>query len=112
VQVTDIPDWCFVEVFGSTLPPHQSGNSVEGTSGKAVSTLQGAGFPLSPEIEKGMHEASPIWRVGSGGKGSLGIPVMMFLGAKDRRVPHIDGLAYANALRSFSQLLSRLSKRS
>jgi hypothetical protein len=41
-----------------------------------------------------MLAASPIMHVHA-----VQAPVMMFLGAADRRVPHIDGLAYRAALR-------------
>ena len=77
LQVTDIPDWCFIEVLG---PGRQS--------------REAARFPVPWDVLKRMHDASPIAHVDK-----VQVPVLMFLGAKDRRVPHIDGHAYADALR-------------
>lgn len=75
--MSDIPDWCQVETDGSTV------------------ALDGAPqFPPSLEQQRAMHDASPIAHIDK-----VKTPVMMMLGAKDRRVPYIDGLAYAKALR-------------
>ena len=54
-------------------------------------------FPPSLEQQRAMHDASPIAHIEK-----VKTPVMMMLGAKDRRVPYIDGLTYAKALRCAS----------
>ena len=77
MQLTDIPDWCHVEVLGG-----------------GAETRAAARMPVPLDTLRRMHDASPIAHVAK-----VIAPVLMFLGAKDRRVPHADGLAYADALR-------------
>jgi pimeloyl-ACP methyl ester carboxylesterase len=76
LKVTDIADWCFMEVLGSET----SKLNVE--------------FPAPQEVQNAMYRVSPIAYIDA-----VKTPLMMMLGSQDRRVPHIDGLAYANALR-------------
>lgn len=77
VQVSDIPDWCQVETDGSSV-------ALDGVPQ----------FPPSLEQQRKMHDASPISHIDK-----VKTPVMMMLGSKDRRVPSVDGLSYAKALR-------------
>lgn len=79
LQLSDIPDWCSVEVDGCSQPQ-------EGTS-----------YPPSQEAQARMYAASPIAHIDA-----VNTPVMLMLGLKDRRVPPPDGLAYARALRYVS----------
>jgi len=74
VGVTDIPDWCFVETGG----------------------LGRGGYHESPSTAAlaAMRAASPVAHIDS-----VRAPVLMLIGAKDRRVPPSNGLAYAHALR-------------
>lgn len=89
MQVSDIPDWCQVETDGSTV------------------ALDGAPqFPPSLEQQRAMHDASPIAHIDK-----VKTPVMMMLGAQDRRVPFVDGLAYAKALRCVLSVSHALSLR-
>jgi acylaminoacyl-peptidase len=71
VNVTDIPDWCFVETVGrdryADLP--------------SVETLEA------------MRRASPVAHIDR-----VEAPVLMLLGAADLRVPPSNGLRYAAAL--------------
>eukprot|EP00197_Chlamydomonas_leiostraca_P007936 CAMPEP_0202863236 /NCGR_PEP_ID=MMETSP1391-20130828/3945_1 /ASSEMBLY_ACC=CAM_ASM_000867 /TAXON_ID=1034604 /ORGANISM="Chlamydomonas leiostraca, Strain SAG 11-49" /LENGTH=784 /DNA_ID=CAMNT_0049542847 /DNA_START=190 /DNA_END=2544 /DNA_ORIENTATION=- len=77
VGMTDITDWCYVEVLGSEAGMKRGG---------AVPT---------PEDLAAMWAASPIAHVSK-----VKAPMTIMLGAKDRRVPPPDGLAYASALRA------------
>ena len=74
VGVTDIPDWCFTECGGLGATSYQ-----EAPSAAALAA---------------MRAVSPVAHLDS-----VRAPVLMLLGAKDRRVPHSNGLAYAAALR-------------
>ena len=77
LQVTDIPDWCHVEVLGA-----------------GAETRAAAKLPLTADARAAMLAKSPIAHVAN-----VRTPTLMFLGAADRRAPHIDGLAYATALK-------------
>eukprot|EP00798_Chlamydomonas_sp_ICE-L_P011996 gene11996-15091_t len=79
VGVSDISDWCYIETFGSK----------EG--------LKRATCVPTPEDLNAMFQMSPISHVHK-----VKAPVLLMLGAKDRRVPHADGLQYAAALRAAS----------
>ena len=74
VGVTDIPDWCYVETAG--------------LGKEAYSEVPSA------ETLAAMRAISPIAHIDA-----VRAPVLMLLGAKDRRVPPSNGLAYAHALR-------------
>ena len=74
VGVTDIPDWCWVETAGL-------GKS-------AYSEVPSAA------AREAMFKVSPIAHIDA-----VRAPVLMLLGAKDRRVPPSNGMAYAHALR-------------
>lgn len=74
VSVTDIPDWCFVETAGLG-----KGAYSEVPSAEALAALRAV---------------SPIAHIDA-----VRAPVLMLLGAKDRRVPPSNGLAYVHALR-------------
>ena len=73
--VTDIPDWCFVETPG----------------------LGGAAYaePASAAALAAMQAASPIAHVDA-----VTAPVLLMLGARDRRVPPSNGMQYYHALRA------------
>lgn len=73
---TDIPDWCFVETLGIDA------------------------YTDDPSIETLAHmrSKSPIAHVEEVAR--KGAPVMMLIGAVDRRVPPTNGLRYAAALRA------------
>uniref|UniRef100_A0A383VD43 acylaminoacyl-peptidase n=1 Tax=Tetradesmus obliquus TaxID=3088 RepID=A0A383VD43_TETOB len=77
VGVTDIPDWCYVEAYGT-----QEGRK------------RFSAEPSAEDLAK-FWAVSPIAHIG-GVKG----PMMFMLGAKDRRVPLDDGWRYLEALRS------------
>ena len=74
VGITDIPDWCFVESAG----------------------LGGQAYREAPDAAQLalMRAVSPVAYIDS-----VQAPVLMLLGAKDRRVPPSNGLAYARALK-------------
>ncbi|EFJ40104.1 hypothetical protein VOLCADRAFT_100173 [Volvox carteri f. nagariensis] len=76
VAASDIPDWCYVEVLGSE----------EG--------CRRAAPVATPADLAAMYGASPVSYVDS-----VTAPVFMMLGARDRRVPPLDGLQYLSALR-------------
>ncbi|GLC61140.1 hypothetical protein PLESTB_001722500 [Pleodorina starrii] len=76
VAASDIPDWCYVEAMGSK----------EG--------CRRATPAPTPSDLAAMQAASPISHVDS-----VVAPVFMMLGARDRRVPPLDGLQYLAALR-------------
>lgn len=75
VGTTDIPDWCYVESYGS--------------KGKDS-------FTESPSVEDltRFHSKSPISHISK-----VKTPTIFLLGAQDLRVPVSNGLQYARALR-------------
>ncbi|KAJ9536989.1 hypothetical protein OSB04_029722 [Centaurea solstitialis] len=75
VGTSDIPDWCFVETFGS------KGNSIYTEA-------------PSPELLSLFHEKSPISHLPK-----VKTPTLFLLGAKDLRVPVTNGLQFARALK-------------
>ncbi|KAF5778995.1 putative acylaminoacyl-peptidase transcription factor WD40-like family [Helianthus annuus] len=75
VGTSDIPDWCFVEAFGSL----------------GVSSYTEA---PSPEHISLFHEKSPIAHISK-----VKTPTLFLLGAKDLRVPVSNGLQFARALK-------------
>lgn len=75
VGTSDIPDWCFVETFGS----------------KGLSTYTEA---PSPQLLSFFHEKSPISHLPK-----VKTPTLFLLGAKDLRVPVTNGLQFARALK-------------
>ncbi|KAK1439527.1 hypothetical protein QVD17_05347 [Tagetes erecta] len=75
VSTSDIPDWCFVETFG--------------TRGLSIYTEA-----PSPELLSSFHEQSPISHISK-----VKTPTLFLLGAKDLRVPVTNGLQYARALK-------------
>ncbi|MEW5307421.1 MAG: hypothetical protein WDW36_009819 [Sanguina aurantia] len=77
VGVSDIPDWCYVEVFG-------------GEEGMRRATSA----PTPADLAR-MFEMSPIAHVQN-----IKAPLLFVLGAKDRRVPMADGLQFLSALKS------------
>ncbi|CAG2165444.1 unnamed protein product [Oppiella nova] len=73
---TDIPDWCYVEAFGTSL------------SYKSDAVLE----PMSAKV---MSERSPIhWAP------NVKVPTLMVLGKRDRRVPSTQGLKYYRLLKA------------
>ena len=74
VGVTDIPDWCFVESAGLGGPAYREA-------------------PDAAQLAL-MRAVSPVEHIDR-----VRAPVLMLLGAKDRRVPPSNGLAYARALK-------------
>ncbi|KAK3024099.1 hypothetical protein RJ639_044201, partial [Escallonia herrerae] len=75
VGTSDIPDWCYVETFGSV--------------GKSS-------FTEAPTVEhlSLFHNKSPILHLSK-----VKTPILFLLGAKDLRVPVSNGLQYARALK-------------
>nr|GFB18366.1 acylamino-acid-releasing enzyme-like isoform X1 [Tanacetum cinerariifolium] len=75
VGTSDIPDWCFVEAFGTAgLSPYTEAPS--------------------PQLLSLFHEKSPISHVSK-----VKTPTLFLLSAKDLRVPVTNGLQFARALR-------------
>lgn len=75
VGTTDIPDWCFVEIYGK--------------EGKKY-------FSESPSVDDLclFHQKSPISHISK-----VKTPTIFLLGAQDLRVPVSNGLQYARALK-------------
>ncbi|XP_039784324.1 acylamino-acid-releasing enzyme 1-like isoform X4 [Panicum virgatum] len=75
VGTTDIPDWCFVEIYGK--------------DGKKY-------FSESPSVDDlcQFHQKSPISHISK-----VKTPTLFLLGAQDLRVPVSNGLQYARALK-------------
>ena len=67
INITDIPDWCLAETLGKSW----------------------SWTDISSEDYKRLFEMSPMAT-------PVKIPTLLFLGAKDRRVPYQAGLAYHN----------------
>jgi acylaminoacyl-peptidase len=78
VGVSDIPDWCFVETAGLGISAYTE-------------------VPTA-ELLAAMRSISPIAHIEA-----VRAPVLMLLGAKDRRVPPSNGMAYAHALRQYGK---------
>ncbi|KAL6784708.1 hypothetical protein ACKKBF_B02895 [Auxenochlorella protothecoides x Auxenochlorella symbiontica] len=76
VQLSDIPDWCYVEAWGA-----------EGARRARVK-------PLSEDLDR-FRAVSPIAHVDK-----VTAPMLFLLGGKDRRVPLRDAQQYVNALRA------------
>lgn len=79
VNVTDIPDWCHIEVLGAM--------------GKELYSEA-----PDPEMLQKMYDHSPIAHAGN-----ITAPTLFHLGAKDRRVPYSDALQMMRFLRSKGQ---------
>uniref|UniRef100_A0A452ZGW9 Peptidase S9 prolyl oligopeptidase catalytic domain-containing protein n=1 Tax=Aegilops tauschii subsp. strangulata TaxID=200361 RepID=A0A452ZGW9_AEGTS len=75
VGTTDIPDWCFLEVYGK--------------EGKNCFTES----PLADTLTQ-FYQKSPISHISK-----VKTPTLFLLGAKDLRVPVSNGLQYARALK-------------
>ncbi|XP_011091099.1 acylamino-acid-releasing enzyme-like isoform X2 [Sesamum indicum] len=75
VGTSDIPDWCFFEVYGS--------------EGKSIFTESSSAENLAL-----FHSKSPISHVSK-----VKTPTLFLLGARDLRVPIYDGIQYARALK-------------
>ncbi|CAL4933401.1 unnamed protein product [Urochloa decumbens] len=75
VGTTDIPDWCFIEIYGK--------------EGKKY-------FSESPSVDDlcQFHKKSPISHISK-----VKTPTLFLLGAQDLRVPVSNGLQYARALK-------------
>ncbi|XWS08891.1 hypothetical protein CRYUN_Cryun40dG0039300 [Craigia yunnanensis] len=75
VGITDIPDWCYMEVYGS--------------NGKSI-------FTEAPSAEHLTHfyNKSPISHISK-----VKAPTLILLGAQDLRVPVSNGLQYSRALK-------------
>ncbi|KAL4858184.1 Acylamino-acid-releasing enzyme 1 [Chlorella vulgaris] len=76
IHVSDIPDWCFVEAWGSAEGLRRAGAA-----------------PTNEDIQR-FAAVSPITHVDK-----VAAPLLFMLGAKDRRVPLDDAKQYINALR-------------
>lgn len=76
VGTSDIPDWCFVETFGT----------------EGISTYTEA---PSPKLLSIFHDKSPISHLPK-----VKTPTLFLLGAKDLRVPVSNGLQFARALKA------------
>lgn len=76
VHLTDIPDWCFTECWGCDEGQKRASSA-----------------PTAEDLQR-FASMSPIAHVDS-----VSAPVLMMLGACDRRVPLDDGKRYLDALR-------------
>jgi acylaminoacyl-peptidase len=76
-RLTDIPDWCYVEAFGSAEGRKRAGAR-----------------PTRADLDR-FAAVSPVAHAGA-----VTAPVLMLLGSKDRRVPLEDGRRYLEALRA------------
>ncbi len=83
VGTTDIPDWCYVEA-GLTY------------------NFTDVNLPSLADIEK-MQNVSPVTYINN-----VTAPVLLCLGAKDRRVPYTQGLEYAQLLKAKGVKVSML----
>jgi acylaminoacyl-peptidase len=97
VGVTDIPDWCYVEAFGSGggggSGAAQSGGG--GDKGQSVGGLaRYSAAPTADDLRAFLDKSPARWL------DRVTTPVAVLLGAKDRRVPAEDGKRWVAALRS------------
>lgn len=81
VHLSDIPDWCYIETFGS------------------AKGLEKASACIQEEDLLAMLRKSPVSFVHQ-----VKAPVLMLLGACDRRVPMDDGKRYIDRLRSLDNV--------
>jgi len=89
-SVTDIPDWCFVEVLGAAamdlFSNPKDGGGGGGGFGAAVAT---------PAQLAAMWSASPVRFVDT-----VACPTLVALGARDLRVPPSQGVEWHYALKA------------
>lgn len=76
IHLSDIPDWCFINCYGSEKGREKAGSG-----------------PTGEDVER-MYQMSPISHVDK-----VKAPVLMMLGAGDRRVPLDDGKRYLERLK-------------
>ncbi len=76
VHLSDIPDWCFIECLGTEKGQKRAGSG-----------------PTAEDLET-MYQMSPISHVDK-----VKAPILMMLGAVDRRVPFDDGKRYLERLK-------------
>jgi hypothetical protein len=80
VTITDIPDWCYTEVAG-------------------VGAFDFGTYPCpTPELLARMYAASPLSRLAT-----VRAPVLLLVGAKDRRVPGAQAVEYYHAYKAALQ---------
>ena len=95
ISSSDLPDWYFSE-FGieyplASSPPTTTGH-IDGANVPSTSRLP----PLiSPEIYTTLHAVSPISHVDS-----IKVPVLLLIGAADRRVAPSQGIGFYHALKA------------
>lgn len=88
---TDIPDWYFAE-FGIDYPMSSSSMSRNGTR-EPPSPYPPAPL-VTPKTFSTLHAASPIAYIDS-----VDVPVLLLIGAADRRVSPTQGTNYYHALK-------------
>lgn len=88
---TDIPDWYFAE-FGFDYPMSSSSISRNGT--REPPSPYPAPPLVIPKTYSDLHAASPIAYVDS-----VEVPVLLLIGASDRRVSPTQGTNYYHALK-------------
>ena len=93
---TDIIDWCYTEALGPTDAwPYLYRDDPNPANPFGRERVYN---PMpSPTHLTRMRDCSPIVYVHSG---AVTAPVLMLLGAKDRRVPQSQGISYYHSLRS------------
>ena len=93
-MVSDISDWCIVEACGIRGSINCNDNP------ELQYNFASYESPNATQLEK-MHKCSPIRYVND-----VIVPVLMLLGAKDRRVPVSQGLEYYHCLRRVADRLN------
>ena len=93
-MVSDITDWCIVEACGV------KGCKLSNSEPEVLYNFASYDSPNTAQLAK-MYNCSPIRHVQN-----VTAPVLMLLGAKDRRVPVSQGLEYFHTLRRVQDRLA------
>ena len=79
IYLTDIPDWCYIEAWGSEKGRERAGSN-----------------PTPEDLQRFAHVSPVRWA------SQVTAPILMMVGACDRRVPQDDGKRYLDAVRKES----------